>query len=120
MVANYSIGKSKSKYIETRLQNIIKKGTALRKRLIALIDLDAQAYLNVVKVRQGSEKTKKAALKKAAKVPREVCRICFNAIDLAPFLVEKGNKHLVSDIVVAAEMLMAAFNSAMANVEANI
>ena len=119
MVANYSVGKTKSKNIETRLRNIIKKGTALRRRLIALVDLDAQTYMDVVRSRQAYGKAGKTALRKAVQVSREVCRLCYKAIELTPFLVEKGNKNLISDIEVAAEMMLAAFNSAMSNVEAN-
>ena len=119
MAANYSVGKSKSKRVEDRLQSIIRQGTALRNHLVALVDLDAQAYLNVVKARQGSKQAKKAALIQAARVPREVCQMCYKGIQLTPFLVEHGNRHLISDIEVAAEMLLAAFNSAMINVEAN-
>jgi formiminotetrahydrofolate cyclodeaminase len=36
-----------------------------------------------------------------------------------PFLVKHGNQYLISDIIVAADMLLAAFNSARVNVEVN-
>ena len=119
MVAHYSKGKSKSKSVENRIQKIIARGAALRRRLVALIDLDAQAYLSVVKARRAGAGVKKLALRRAAGVPREVCRLCYQGVDLLPFLVERGNKHLMSDIEVAAEMLMAAFNAAMINVKVN-
>ncbi|MFA5059852.1 MAG: cyclodeaminase/cyclohydrolase family protein [Candidatus Omnitrophota bacterium] len=119
MVANYSIGRNKPKDVERKIKDILKKSESIRLRLMELVDLDAQAYLKVVKTRHASPQIKKAALKKAAGVPAEVCRLCYEAILLTPFLVEKGNRYLVSDIQVATEMLLAAFNSAIINVEVN-
>ena len=65
------------------------------------------------------EKKKVRALKEAQKVPLEVARLSKVAINLTPFLVKKGNPYLLSDIKCAVEMLLSAFKSAMANVEAN-
>ena len=119
MVARYSKGKSSVKRIETRISTILKQSEQIRRKLLALIDEDARAYLGVVRSRKSSTKIKNKALKAAAQVPREVCRLCYKAIQLTPFLVEKGNPHLISDIEVAAEMLLAAFNAAVINVEVN-
>lgn len=119
MVANYSKGKSQSKRIESRVANILKQSEQIRKRLLVLVDRDAQAYLGVVKTRGSSEKIKKNALKRAANVPREVSQLCYKAMQLTPYLVKHGNQYLVSDIVVAADMLLAAFNSSRVNVEVN-
>ena len=119
MVANYSKGKGKSAGVEKRIVRILKQNEQIRRRLLALVDLDAQAYLSVVQARQASAAVKRQALGKAANVPREVCRLCYKAIESAPYLVEQGNSSLISDIGVAAEMLLAAFNAALINVEAN-
>ena len=90
-----------------------------RKRLEELIDLDAQAYLKVVRARKGTPKQKREALKQARAVPLEVCKLCYKGIQMTPYLIEKGNKYLISDVEVAAECLMASFNSAMINVRIN-
>ena len=119
MVANYSKGKSKSKVIESKLSNILRQSEQIRKRLTVLIDLDAQAYLSVVKARGKPVKIKKQALKKAASIPREVSRLCYKEMKMTPYLVKHGNQYLISDIIVAADLLLAAFNSARINVEAN-
>ncbi len=119
MVANYSRGKSKSKRIEDKISSILKQNEKIRKRLLALVDLDAQAYLGVVKARTASPQVKKRASMKAAKVPHEVCQLCYEAIQLTSYLVKNGNQYLVSDIEVAVEMLQAAFNAAHINVEIN-
>ena len=119
MVIQYSFGKSKQKNIDKKLRNLLKKTEKIRKRLLQLVDLDAKAYLKVVQSRKKSPQLKKQALRQARQVPMEVCRLSYQAIQLAPFLVECGNKYLISDVECAAEMLLAAFNSAKVNVEIN-
>ena len=119
MVANYSLGKNKSKSVDNKIKNILKQSEKLRKRLIEIIDLDAQAYLGVVKTRKAAPAVRKKALKRASNVPKETCRLCYQALLLTPFLVKKGNRYLLSDVKVAIAMLAAAYNSALANVEAN-
>ena len=119
MVANYSKGKSRSKRRENKLCLILKQSEGIRKRLLELVDKDAQAYLGVVQARQASVQKKKKALREAAKVPLEVCRLCYKAVQLTPYLVEHGNPYLISDIEVAAELFLAAFNAARINVGVN-
>jgi len=52
-------------------------------------------------------------------VPLEVSRYCYEAVNLAPFLIKNGNKYLASDVIVAVELCSAAFKAAMVNVEIN-
>lgn len=118
MAAHYSLGKNSSS-VDRKLQRLLTKSERLRKRFLELVDLDAAAYLAVVQTRKSPEEIRAAALKKAAAVPREVGKLCFEAIQLAPFLATKGNKHLLSDVEVAVEFLLAAFKSAMVNVRVN-
>lgn len=112
MVAHYSQGKSEKKSIENQLNTLIKKSETYRNRLLELVDLDAEAYMRVVKARKGMQKEKDTAAKAATKIPKEVCKVCYQAVQLLPFLVENGNKHLIGDVEVAAELLLSAFNSA--------
>lgn len=83
------------------------------------MDLDAQAYLGVVAARKADPASHKAALRAAARVPREVAKLCYQAIELTPALVRDGNKNLLSDVEVAVELLEAAFKSALINVAIN-
>ena len=119
MVGRYSIGKGKAKSIDSRIQKIVSDSDRIYRRLLQLADLDAKAYLKVVAARQGTSKQKKAARQQAMKVPSEVGHLCYRAIQLTPYLVKEGNKYLLSDLEVAAELLYAAFNSAMISVRAN-
>ena len=119
MVANYSLGKTFSRPNKQKIKWALKQSEQLRKRFLALVDLDAQAYLNVVKTRKASPAKRNAARRKAAEVPLEVCKLCYKAVQLSPALVCYGNKYLVSDVKVALELLLAAFNAARINVEIN-
>ena len=119
MAARYSQKGDKKKPANVKIKRIIENSEKIRKRLIDLVDLDSQAYLGVVKARNAPKEVRKKASKKARAVPAEVCHLCYKAVQLTPFLVQKGNPNLVSDVEVAVELLLAAFNSAMINVEIN-
>jgi formiminotetrahydrofolate cyclodeaminase len=118
MVVNYSLGK-KTPDIDVKLTEILVKSEKLRKRFLELVDLDAEAYLAFIKARKADEKTREEAKKRACDVPLEIAKLCYEAIDLTPYLVLEGNKFLVSDVEVALELLGAAFKSAMFNVRIN-
>ncbi|MBI5150596.1 MAG: cyclodeaminase/cyclohydrolase family protein [Candidatus Omnitrophica bacterium] len=119
MVANYSLGKTGSRAKEQKIKTSLKASEQFRKRFLMLVDLDAQAYLNVVKTRKAAPAKRAAARRKAAEVPLEICKLCYRAVQLSPTLVRYGNKYLISDVKVALELLLAAFNAAKLNVEIN-
>ena len=120
MVGHYSIGRrSNTKAVQQRLGKIVRKSEAIRKRLLELTSLDAQAYLKIVDARKQNAKIQKQAGRRAAAVGREVCRLCYQAMDLTHFLAAEGNPHLISDIEVAIELLQAGFNSSMIMVRIN-
>ena len=60
------------------------------------------------------------ALKDAMAVPLVACRTLFEAMKLCRPLLEKGNRNLVSDVGVAAQLIASAFESALLNVEINL
>lgn len=119
MATHYSLPKAKSKSIFKGLTRILNESNKLRKRVTELIDLDAQAYLAVVKARKLSPEKKKEAKKRAAAVPRELLSLCRRGVNLTPFLVKHGNIYLLSDVAIAVEMLLAAYQSCVINVETN-
>ena len=119
MVANYSVGRKIPLRDVRRLEGILKKSEALRVRLLELVDLDAEAYLQVVAAKGQPPRIKRQVLRAAARVPAEVARLCYQTMLLAPFLIDKGNPYLLSDVEVAVELLEAAFKSAMINVRVN-
>ena len=120
MVANYSIGrKSNTPTVEKRLSQLLAQSESLRLRLLELTSLDSKAYLKVSAARSLDKKAQKQAAKEAKAVPQEVCKLCYKALQLTPYLAEKGNPYLLSDVEVALELLMAAFLAARIMVRIN-
>ncbi len=120
MVANYSIGrKANSRSVEARLDRSLRSSESIRKRLLELTSLDSEAYLKVVAARKKDEKQQRLAGQNAVKVGREICKLCYQAIDLAPFLVKEGNPYLLSDVQVAVELLQAGYSGSMVMVKIN-
>ena len=119
MVIQYSLKKNSPASIEDKFKLTLFKVQKIRNRLLELVDLDAQAYMKVVKSHRAKREIKLKALKEARKVPLEVCRLCYESIKLTPFLAKQGNRYLLSDVQVAVELLLASFNSAMINVKVN-
>ncbi len=119
MVTQYSLGKDKPKAVEAKFQKILSRTHGIRERLLALVDEDAQGYLGIVAARKLDKKAQKTAAKKAAQVPREICRLSYEVVELTPFVVEHGNPYLMSDVEVALELLLAGFHSALVMVKIN-
>lgn len=119
MVIQYSLEKGKPKAVEKKLTQLLKKVSGIRRELLDLVDQDAKAYLNVVAARKLDNKTKKKAARQATRVPQRICQLSYTAVDLTPYVVEHGNPHLLSDIEVALELLLAGYHSALVMVRAN-
>jgi len=120
MVTNYSIGrKSNTKAVDKRLAKILTNSEPIRQRLLELTSLDSEAYLKVFAARSLDKKAQAQATKEALAVPFEVRKLCYKAVQLTPYLAQKGNPYLLSDVEVALELLMAAFNGAGVMVRTN-
>ncbi len=107
MVVNFTLGKPKYAEYEKELKQALDKSEKLREEFLRLTDLDVIAY---------QSKNTRDALN----TPFMVARLCFEGIKLCPALIKKGNINLISDVVVAAVLLEAAFTSAYFNVEINL
>lgn len=119
MVVYYSLGKGKSSAQEKKFRVILKKSETIRKRLLVLSEIDSQAYLNLMQSWKKDRQAQQKAKIKARQAPEEVCRLSRQALELTPFLVWYGNPHLLSDVQVAIELLLAGFSSATVMVKIN-
>ena len=119
MVVHYSLGKNKSAIVEKEFKKTLKKSEAIRKELLDLAEIDSQAYLNLMKSWKQDFKAQQIAKTKARQAPEKVCRLSSQAIELTPFLVSFGNPHLLSDVQVAIELLLAGYSSAIIMVKIN-
>jgi formiminotetrahydrofolate cyclodeaminase len=107
MAVNFTIGKPKYAPYEKYLKATLKTSEALRRRFLQLVDLDVVAY-------------KSKDCRKALAVPLDIARLCAQAMELCPDLTRRGNRNLISDVAVAAQLLESAFAAAGVNVDINL
>jgi formiminotetrahydrofolate cyclodeaminase len=130
MVANLTIGKKGYEAVAEEMNDIVGKTTALREKLTAAIDRDAEAYSDVMaafKLPKATDQEKglrklavQKAFKHAALVPLEVANQAVEVIDLAGRAVDSGNKNAVTDGLVAAMNARTAALAALYNVKINL
>jgi formiminotetrahydrofolate cyclodeaminase len=130
MTANLSLGRPKLAAIEEQARRIEARAGALRERLAALGDADAEAFSQVsaaYRLARESEADRaaraaaiQAALQTAASVPLQTARACAEVIELAEEAVPILNAAVISDVLVGALLARSALESAAINVEINL
>ncbi len=130
MVGNFTIGKEKFADVEADVQRILSQLSAVRERLLALVDLDVAVYSQVGTAYKlprdtDEQKTRRSAAieeacKMAAGVPRAIAECCDQTIALAAELCDIGNPMLISDIGCAVKLAEAARHCAWLNVAINL
>lgn len=124
MVANFTVGKEKYINVEEEMRETLSKSENLRLALEKLVDEDVKVYRKVSEAYKTSKEKDSSviqvALKEAASIPLEICRLSADAMRLCPVLAREGNVNLISDVEVAVHLLSSAFLSALINVEINL
>jgi len=106
-------------YFEEIEQTVMK----YRDRLRDLVDADSDAYDAVIAAGRDAPGDKARAMeanRKAAEVPLETARVCFDALSPLPELARKAFKGAVTDVGVAALMLRSGLIGARYNVLVNL
>lgn len=129
MVGNLTTGKKKYADVEQEIQRLLLLLEDSRKRLMDLVQADADAFLPLSKAYgmpkdTQEEKEEKAqvmeqALKGACAVPLEIMEECLFALGLLKEMGEKGSHLAISDAAVGAVFLKAAAQGAAVNVFTN-
>lgn len=130
MVCNLTIGKKKYAEYEESIKLTLEKAGQLEKKLLDMIDEDAECFLPLSKAyglpketeeeKRIKEETMEKALKVACEVPINIVRVCYDAIKLHEDLVDKGSRLAISDVGVGVQCLRAAILSGQLNVVINI
>ena len=130
MVCNLTIGKEKYIDIEKDIKISLKKIEKIREQLTDLIDLDTNAFNDVIKAFKMPKKTdeeterRKNAIQKgyknASMIPFKTAKTCQKIFDIAQLLAEKGNKNSITDVAVSALMANTGLKSAILNVKINL
>ena len=129
MVGSLTVGKKKYAAVEPDILVLNERAAALRKRLEALVQADADAFLPVAAAyglpkdtpEQQAHKAAvlEAALNGACAVPLDIMTACCEGIALAEEYAEKGSVLAVSDAGCAALFCKAALQAAGLNVSIN-
>jgi formiminotetrahydrofolate cyclodeaminase len=130
MVANLTVGKKNYAAVDSEMKQISKTAGNLRKKLMAEVDNDANAYQGVLaafKLPNTTEEEKEQrtraiqkAMQKAARVPLGVAFDVLQVMDLAERVIRSGNRNAVSDGAVGAMMARTAAMGALYNVKINL
>ena len=113
MAARYSAGKSPIKKVNERIDKIIARLEQIRTRLLEIVDEDADAYLKFSQIPKIEKVQKEEAAQKTKAIPKEVSELCRTAVNLSGFIAQHGNVHLLVDIEVSAEILLASYRAAL-------
>lgn len=129
MVGNLTAGKKTYAAVEDDVQASLRELDRLRRKLLTLIESDAQAFeplseaYRMPKATPEQAEVKNAALQlalgPACDVPLSIMRTCATVIDHADFLARNGSKLAVSDAGAAAVLAKAALVAASMNVYIN-
>ncbi len=130
MVVRLTLGKEKYRESWETLEALLPKLDEARRRLLELVDEDSKAYDAIVAARRLPKENdaEKAARKKAideatilaTTVPMQTAFFGERALGVASTVGERGNPNAASDAWVAALLLSAAVDGALANVRINL
>jgi len=130
MVVRLTLGKEKFRDAWAELEPLAATLDTHRVRLLELVDEDTRAYDAIVAARKlpkGTDAEKAArqgaidaATVVATTVPMQTAFYAEQALRLAPTVASKGNPNAASDAWVAALLLSAAVEGALANVRINL
>lgn len=130
MVANFTTGRPRYAGVEAQIHAALEEATAIRLRLIRLVEQDEAAFEAVAAARKQPRRTdeeKRArdaaiqhATREAATPPLEMAAVCRRVLELSHIVAEHGNPYLASDAGVAALLGEAALRASAINVRVNL
>jgi len=130
MVANLTVGKKDYQDVQDKVKEIAVKAQAFKDEFLNAVDLDSQAFNNLMTAyrmkrntdEQKSEREKavEEALKQATLVPMSVLERSVETLELSKEVALHGNKNSISDAGVASLAAQAAAEGAYYNVRINL
>ncbi len=130
MVANLTVGKKGYESAAEEMKTLAAEAAEARKKMIAAMDRDAEAYQRVVAafgLPKGNDAEKairtgaiQDALKSASMAPLEAARESMAIMESAGRVLAKGNRNAYSDAAVAVMCARTAVLGAISNVRINL
>ena len=125
MVGELTLGKPKYAAVEEQMAELTAKAKDLSRRLLALIDADAEAFLPLSRayaipkyVTGRAEELERCTLL-AAQPPLQMMRLCCEAVELMEGFAAMGSVLAVSDAATGAALCKGALYGAAVNVKVN-
>ena len=125
MVGELTTGKKKYADVEEDIQNLMKRAQALRVKLLAFVDGDAEAFAPLAKAYgipkddPGRDAVMENALRVACGVPMDILRACAEAIDIIEEFAAMGSRRAISVAGCGAILCKAAMQAASLNIYIN-
>ena len=125
MVGELTLGKPKYAAVEEQMADLTARAKDLAKKLLALIDADAEAFLPlsrayaIPKYVTGRDEELERCTHLAARPPMEMVRLCCEAIQLMEGFAQMGSVLAVSDAATGAALCKGALYGAAVNVKVN-
>ncbi len=119
MVLNFSTKKDDPEFGAQFLMVTRTRQEESLERFSSLIQEDCVAFARLMKSLSENKDPQKE-YKEATDVPARICEECYKSMEITRFLLENGNKNLITDVGCAAHMLKAAFDSARYEVDVNL
>ena len=130
MVCNFTVGREKYADVEEEMQGVLRRSEELRRELEQGVEDDVAAYGGYSAASKLPRETEEeqaardaaldASLRDSTLVPLGVAERCGELLELALRAAELGNRFLISDAAVGAELAAAAKASAELNVRLNL
>lgn len=129
MVCRFTVGRERYADVDDDMQRVLARSEELRAELQRAVEDDVDAYggysrASALPRETEEEKSERAAALQAAlrdstEVPLRVAERCVELLELAVEAAAKGNRYLISDAAVGAELAAAGRASAELNVRLN-
>ncbi len=120
MVISYTVGKKKYSEHSEYLAKMKRDNDEMLKILSSYIEEDSRLYDNIVSSSKTDPVRVEEYTKQSASLHLDICRRMLVVIEFAEFLAENGNKNLISDTGIAAELAVSAFKSSKLNIFINL
>jgi methenyltetrahydrofolate cyclohydrolase len=130
MVCNFTVGRDKYADVEEEMQAVLARSEELRRELEQAVEDDVAAYggyrtASAMPRESDDEQRARAAaldtaLRESTLVPLGVAERAAELLELSVRAAELGNRFLISDAAVGAELAAAALRSAALNVRLNL
>ena len=130
MVGNLTVGKERFAQYEADVQELLAKAEALRMKMFALVNADAEvfnSFMTCYRLPKATDEEKLArnqaiqnAAKETAEVPLKIAEACVEVMKLAERIAIIGNPGAITDAAVSSIMARAALRSAVYNVVVNL